>query len=109
MGKAEANVENYLKQKVEALDGFSYKLERSGRLGAPDRLCVFTHGLTAFVECKSKVGKLQGNQKREINRLVERQHLVYVTNTKALVDLFIEEIRFKLLNAIVNYETRGLR
>ncbi len=105
MGRAEAEVENYLKQKVESLDGFSYKLERSGRLGAPDRLCVFTHGLSAFVECKSRVGRLSGKQKREINRLVERHHLVYVTNTKKLVDLFIEEIRFKLMNAMVNYET----
>lgn len=105
MGKPEALVENYLKQRVEALDGFSYKLENSGRLGAPDRLCVFHHSLTAFVECKSKVGRLSGKQEREINRLRNRGHLVYVTNTKELVDTFIDEVKRKLLNAMVNYET----
>ena len=104
MGRAEAIVERYLKQQVEALRGFTYKLENSGRLGAPDRLCVFHESLIAFVECKSNVGRLSGRQKREINRLVERNQLVYVTNTKALVDVFIDDIKQRLLNAMVTYE-----
>lgn len=104
MGKPEAIIENYLKKWVTVLDGFTYKQEKTGRRGVPDRLCIFPYGIIAFVECKSQIGKLKAPQKREINRLIERGHLVYVTNTKYLIDVFITDIKIRITERMLSEE-----
>lgn len=92
MGKAEGIVERYLKKQVEMIGGFTYKLEHSGRVGAPDRCCVFPGGIIVFVECKSDKGKTSSMQDRELLRIRNLGHKTWVVDTKIMVDALIIKI-----------------
>lgn len=86
MGKAEAKIEDYLKDEVEKLGGIAYKFVSPARRSVPDRLCVFETGLVAFVECKAPGGGLTKGQEREIERLASLSQPVFVVQSKEEVD-----------------------
>jgi len=93
MGKPEAIVEVYLKNKVESIGGICYKFSSPSRRNVPDRLCAFRLGVTAFVECKAEKGVLSRGQVKEFDRLANLGHIIAVVHTKAEVDEFIDVIK----------------
>jgi hypothetical protein len=52
----ERQVEKYLKKRVEEKGGFTVKLNPTGAVGIPDRLCVLPSGRVVFVEVKRTKG-----------------------------------------------------
>ena len=90
MGKAEASVENYLVEQVEASGGTIRKLQWIGRVGAPDRLVWWTFPNVAVVEAKSVSGRYEASQKREMARMSAAGWPVYTVWSKADVDKFLK-------------------
>ena len=86
----EDTVENYLVAQVKARGGIAYKFTSPGRMGVPDRICVFDLGWLFFVETKAPKGRLSPAQKREIKRLRDRGQRVYVPASRAEVDELLE-------------------
>jgi len=91
MGKAEAKIERYLVDRVDELGGMSRKYISPGRRGVPDRIVFFTN-VVAFVEVKTRVGKLSGLQKREIERLRALSIPVYVVSSEEEINQCLLEI-----------------
>lgn len=90
MGKPEAYVEQYLREKIEALDGICWKF-KSGVTGVPDRVLVVANR-TVFVETKAKRGVLSAMQRYQIGRIRRNGGEARVMNTRELVDGFLAEI-----------------
>jgi hypothetical protein len=90
----EAAIENYLREKVEALNGLALKFLDPGQRGAPDRLVVLHGHPTYYVELKRpQLGKLSAAQIRYHQRLRNRGQRVWVLNNKEEVDAFIVEVQ----------------
>jgi hypothetical protein len=89
----EAEVENYLREQIEARDGLCMKFIDPGQRGAPDRIVVL-HGCPSYyVELKRpKMGKLWPRQVRYNDRLRARGQQVWVLWSKEDVDEFIAEV-----------------
>lgn len=91
----EVDIEDYLKQQVEARGGWARKHKTPGRRGALDRLIVRpldksgNPQLPIFTEVKTPDGVLSTLQKREIKRLQELGMLVEVVWSKADVDALV--------------------
>lgn len=85
MGKAEAVVENYLRDQAKAHGCLCFKFTPAGINGVPDRI-IIGYGKTVFVECKSAVGALRPQQKLRIRQMRKAGAEVYVCNTRQLVD-----------------------
>lgn len=88
----EGKIEAYLVKRVKATGGSIRKVRWLCRKGAPDRLAWWTFPRTAFVECKRPGGPLSGHQEREITRLRAAGFKVYVIDSLAGVEHFIEEM-----------------
>ena len=91
MGKPEAAVENYLRNRIRSLGGFIEKWESPGTAGLPDEVVVF-RGKTTFVETKAP-----GEKARELQRLTMKEIRLAggdarVIDTRDKVDAFIEEL-----------------
>lgn len=65
----ESELESYLIRRVTEAGGITRKVEWIGRRGAPDRVCFFPGGKTAWVELKTLTGKLSRTQIHEIETL----------------------------------------
>ena len=65
----EQKLQNYLKDRVEALGGQFRKLEWTGRRGAPDCFIWWPGPSFAFVEVKAPDGRVTVLQQRELDRL----------------------------------------
>lgn len=95
----ERSVENYLVRKVKAAGGEVRKLVTPGRRHAPDRLVLWRgfHGIAYvearvhFVELKKPGEKPRAGQEREHQRLRDMGFSVFVLDTKAKVDRYIQE------------------
>jgi hypothetical protein len=89
MGKPEGKIEEYLRDKVKALEGKAYKFISPGNNGVPDRLICLPGGLNFFIELKAP-GKTstpqQLNRQRELKKLGNYVDVIY---TKDKVDQFI--------------------
>lgn len=90
MGKPEAHVEDYLRDRVKELGGFHRKVTYQGRNGSPDDWCFFPGAKLIIVECKSDNGTLRPDQKKEIALLRKNGFSVYVANTRKEIDLIME-------------------
>jgi hypothetical protein len=92
MGKKESPVETYLTERVEALGGTCEKFVTPGKVGPPDRIISWKHGLTGiidFAETKSKDGVLESWQERDHKRRRAMGFLVVVLWDEAGVDEYI--------------------
>ena len=69
MGKAEAYVENYLRDQLKKIGGKCLKFNTMSENGWPDRICFLEDGTQFWVECKATKGRLSTIQKRRIKWL----------------------------------------
>ena len=96
----ESVVEKYLKQRVRLLGGDTRKVAWIGRIGCPDRVvlwpeCVFIGGSCKgrmdWIELKSPKGYVRDTQRREHARFAVAGVKVWVLNSFAAVDAYIQE------------------
>jgi hypothetical protein len=91
MVQREASIEDYLKQRAEALGGVCIKLSPTGLRGVPDRLMVLSGPRVVFVELKRPSGgvisKLQHWWRARLLALGCEHHFI---KTRAEVDALIE-------------------
>lgn len=74
----EKDVESAGCNEVVKLDGIAYKFTSPQRRSVPDRMMVLPFTPVFFVEYKKPGGKTTAGQDREIQRLRDRGHTVYV-------------------------------
>lgn len=93
--ESEKDTERYLCDEVERLlKGIAYKFSSPNRRNVPDRLCVLPEGRHFFVEVKSEGKNPTKGQVREISRIQNMSHPVWVVRTKKEVD--------KLISVVIN-------
>lgn len=88
----ESKIEKYLKDETEKLGGMCLKFTSSIR-GVPDRIVLLPEGKIYFVELKNEQGRLSVPQKYLHKKFKRLGIHVYVPNSKAQVDRFIEEVK----------------
>lgn len=104
--ESEKITERYLCQQVEKkLNGTAYKFVSPQRRFVPDRLCVLPHGMHFFVEVKSEGDPPNKGQLREIKRLQNMEHPVWVAWTKRDVDLIITAVLKQVADLKGSFET----
>jgi len=90
MVQREASIEDYLKQRAEALGGVCIKLSPMGLRGVPDRLMVLSGPRVVFVELKRPSGgvisKLQHWWRARLLALGCEHHFI---KTRAEVDALL--------------------
>lgn len=89
---SEKSIERYLVERVKAMGGICLKYSNLGEVGYPDRLCIFPHGVTHWVELKSKGEELRAIQVKRIERLLRMDHSVWVCDSKQTVDNLINSL-----------------
>lgn len=86
----EASIEDYLRERVEALNGVCIKLSPVGLRGVPDRLIVLPGPRVIFVELKRpKGGVISALQHWWRDRLVRLGCEHHFVKTRAEVDALI--------------------
>ena len=88
----ESAVEDYLRKKILAEGGKSYKFTSPGNSGVPDRI-VILRGLVVFVELKQDTGTLGKIQKAQIAQMTAQGAKVHVVYGKKGVDLFMDWLK----------------
>lgn len=94
MGKAEGEVENYLRTKALENHYLCYKFTSPSTSGVPDRILI-GFGNVIFVETKSETGKTRRLQEVTIEKMQKHGADVRVINTKKLVDELFDELTKK--------------
>ena len=88
---SEKALERYLVSRIKELGGECLKYSNPGVIGYPDRLCLLPGGYTAWVELKSKEGKLSPIQKIRITRLLKLGQRVYIGNSRQAIDQVVQD------------------
>ena len=88
----EAEIEQYLNDKVFALGGECRKVKWQGRNGAPDRL-VMLNGRTIFIELKRPGEKAKPHQAREHDRMRRMGQQVEVLDSLEQIDRVLYAIK----------------
>lgn len=88
----EADVEQYLKNKIHRMGGKCLKFESPGTAGVPDRVIITPNNMTVFAETKSPRGKLRPLQKAVIGDMVKSGAVVLCLKSKKEVMDFILEL-----------------
>ena len=95
MAQREASIEEYLKQRAEALGGVCIKLSPTGLRGVPDRLMVLSGPRVVFVELKRPSGgvisKLQHWWRARLLALGCEHHFI---KTRAEVDALLGDRKY---------------
>lgn len=86
----EREVEQYFIRRVREAGGLQRKFVSPGHKGVPDRICGFDGGRFSFVELKRPTKTAEAHQAREHKRWRDLGFVVFVLDTKAAVDVFIE-------------------
>jgi len=91
--QSEKDTEKYLCERVEQVfGGIAYKFTSPMRRGVPDRMCCIPGGFHFFVEVKSEGVAPNSGQIREIGRIRDMEHPVWVVDTKESVDHMIKVV-----------------
>lgn len=90
MGRAEARVEDYLTERVEALGGLCWKFGAALRGGVPDRLVSLPWVGLLLVETKAPDGRLSKLQIAQHERLRAAGSEVHVASTRLQVDQLLD-------------------
>ena len=88
----ENTIERYLRKRVRAAGGKCYKFTSPGRIGAPDRICIFPNSRIYFVETKAPGGKPRPSQLAFHRELAALGVTVRVIDTWEKVRAFIKEV-----------------
>lgn len=91
MGKPEGKIEDYLKKQAEKAGFICWKFTAPSTDGVPDRVLI-GYGKTAFVETKREGGTPRKLQKVTIKEMQDHGALVYVADTKELIDQLLNEL-----------------
>ena len=89
----EKDIETYLRDQVKTIGGKAFKFVSPGNNGVPDRLVCLPGGRAVFVELKAPGKKTTNLQRAQHERLKALGFRVWVVDSKAGVDYFIEEFR----------------
>lgn len=90
MGRAEASIEEYLREKVRALGGEHRKVLYQGRGGALDDWCFLPGGRLIIVECKRHgKKKLDPLQEVELSWLQRMGFNATWVNSKEQIDALL--------------------
>ncbi len=89
---SETDIEEYLCEQVEIMGGYAYKFASPGRANVPDRLCVFD-GFVVFIEVKAPGKEPTEAQRRELNRLAEKNHWVFAVNAREGVRKALKKVK----------------
>ena len=82
----ERDIEAYLVARCRNVGALCYKWTSPGRVGVPDRICVFPSGRIVFVELKAPGRKPTARQERELARLRAYGQKTVVIDSIELVD-----------------------
>ena len=88
----EVSIERRLVEKVKRLQGWAVKFDSPGTAGMPDRLVILPEGRMIFVELKAPGKRPRPLQQARIDQLKKLGCRVYVLDSPAAVDQFIEEL-----------------
>jgi hypothetical protein len=90
----ESDIEQYLVRRVKEIGGKTYKWVSPAQRSVPDRLVMHEkfHGRTLFVELKAPGKTPTPAQTAMIDGLIGMGHAVFVLDSKAMVDEFIEDV-----------------
>lgn len=83
---SEKSIERYLIRRVEELGGVCLKYSNFGQAGYPDRICMLPGGYTAWVELKSKDGRVSTLQSRRMTALLDLGQNVFVCYSREDVE-----------------------
>jgi len=87
----ESSVERYLKRKVKAVGGRTFKLKFLGMRGAPDRLVVFPWEYAAFLELKRHPKRKLDPLQAHVGAILQRGGLrFYALGSTAQIDSFMD-------------------
>lgn len=86
----ERNIEKKLVQGVKALGGIAYKWVSPGNTGVPDRIVIFPDGKIEFVELKAETNKPTMLQLAQMDRLKQRNCVVYVLRGEKAVNEYLD-------------------
>ena len=92
----ESVIEIYLRNEIKKIGGEAYKFTSPARRAVPDRLCILPKGLCIFVECKAPGKVPTPAQEREMKKLTDKYHSVFVVDSKESVDTLIQIIKNRL-------------
>jgi Holliday junction resolvase len=90
--RREANVERSFCDRLKRSGCLVYKFISPGNNGVPDRIVITPQGRVIFVELKTKIGKLRGDQVCQIRKLVRHGQYVRVLHGADEVDRFVREV-----------------
>ena len=91
MATPEGIVEKYFLKRCKALGFMCLKFTSPGTRGVPDRV-IIGHGQTVFVELKAPSEGLRRLQKEVVKDMRSHGAIVYVANSKDLVDELLAEL-----------------
>ncbi len=91
-------IEDYLVKRMGVLGGLCIKGNPKNNRGMTDRICIMSHGLVIFVECKRPGRSPRANQKYYIKKLQARGHHALSVSTHSGVDA--------LYNWILDYQKK---
>ena len=86
----ESEIEAYFVRRVEEAGGLQRKFVSPNFRGVADRICGFPGARFAFAELKRPKKDAEDHQKREHARWRKLGFIVFVLDTKAAVDVFID-------------------
>lgn len=91
----ESTIEEYLRKEVKSVGGACYKFKSPGYRNVPDRIVLwpaarYSYPVTQFVECKDKGRRARPGQQREHARLKALGYDVFLIDTKAKVNQYIQ-------------------
>lgn len=89
----EVSVEDHLKDLVEAAGGICEKHTAPGRIGVPDRLVTWPWGEMDLVETKAPGKGARGTQVLDHKERAKRGVPVYLLDTKAKVEDWVDSRR----------------
>lgn len=92
----ESEIEKYLVEQVELYGGICEKHVSPGRRGVRDRVCLWPHGFTDWVELKKPGEKPEPHQERDHARLRRLGHRVFVIDSKTAVDVYVRTARQRM-------------
>lgn len=92
----ESAIEKYLRDEIKLIGGTAYKFTSPARRAVPDRICILPKGLVVFVECKAPGKKPTSAQEREMKRLTDKFHSVFIVDSYESVDMLIQVIENRL-------------
>ena len=88
----EKQIEVRLQREIKRRGGAALKFTSPGMAGVPDRLVLLPKGKIYFVELKAPGKKLRPLQLKRKEQLESLGFKVYVLDSYAAVDAFIEEV-----------------